>query len=265
MNTVDAMLRATGAMDSLLRRPATHLLYLHHVPDLAWFEELLDGLQRRFVFVDPDLAFSRIAGAEHPEPAVSFSFDDGFVSAGTAASRLAARDVRCVQYVCPALVGRGDARVAALLGRQQPEGVMDWADLGNLADDGHVIASHTRRHRDLSTCSASELEDEIHGAREDLTRRLGRCEHFAWPFGRPRHFSAEAHRVARAAGYRTIASAVRGSHTPERSGVHLRHVIHPGQRLGDVETFLCLAMLGSDGHAAERHWVHALEPPGAAS
>ena len=65
----------SGVQSYLLRRPAIHLIYLHHTPDFAWLERLLLDLSRDFDFIDHDEAVSRIRSGKEGKPAISFSFD----------------------------------------------------------------------------------------------------------------------------------------------------------------------------------------------
>ncbi len=72
---------------------------------------------------------------------------------------------------------------------------MSWAQLGELADAGWEIGSHTRSHARLTSLHDDALADELTGSREQCERRLGRpCRTLAYPYG------AIDRRVVRAAG-----------------------------------------------------------------
>lgn len=85
---------------------------------------------------------------------------------------------------------------------------MSWDELGELADAGWEIGSHTCSHPHLTWIARDEVERELTESREELARRLGRpCESIAYPYGDVNDGIAAA---ARAAGYRTGAGAPGG-------------------------------------------------------
>jgi peptidoglycan/xylan/chitin deacetylase (PgdA/CDA1 family) len=77
---------------------------------------------------------------------------------------------------------------------------MGWAELGELADAGWEIGSHTRSHPRLPELDEDRLDYELAGSREACEAGLGRrCDTLAYPYG------AVDERVIRAvgrAGYR---------------------------------------------------------------
>ncbi len=164
-------------------------------------------------------AVRRIHAGEVNAPAIAVTFDDGLGSCPRAAAILDEFGVPGCFYVCPALVGEKDpAKVHAFWARRTQLvpalEAMDWAELESLRERGHEIGCHTMTHPNLARCSAQELADEIGAARDVLERRLGVCEHFAWPFGKVEHFSAAARDAVFDAGFASCASGVRGAHGP---------------------------------------------------
>jgi peptidoglycan/xylan/chitin deacetylase (PgdA/CDA1 family) len=87
-----------------------------------------------------------------------------------------------------------------------------WDELERAAADGFAIGSHTARHRRLGALPAAEVEHELSSSGEAIRRRLGRCEHFAYPFGD--WSQALAGRVLES-GYRTACTT---EHGPNRAG-----------------------------------------------
>jgi peptidoglycan/xylan/chitin deacetylase (PgdA/CDA1 family) len=249
-------LRWTGVQRSLLSRPATHLLFLHHVERVGWFNSLVEELKQDFEFISHEEAVKRIRTGVHKSPAISFSFDDGFSSCAKAAEVLERYGTSGMLYVCSDLVGCDEAGVTAFFGNAQPEGVLNWNELVELQNRGHQIGSHTRRHFNLALASEQQLYDEIIVSRELIVKRLGRCDHFAWPYGRKQFFSQKAYDTAFEAGYRSIASGIRGSHTGAADGVILRHVIHPNQAARSVKELMAISLAGLDGHRLSRQWVY---------
>jgi peptidoglycan/xylan/chitin deacetylase (PgdA/CDA1 family) len=79
---------------------------------------------------------------------------------------------------------------------------MSWEQLGELAQAGWEIGSHTRTHARLTDLHGSALADELRGSREHCEQRLGRpCPTLAYPYG------AVDARVVRAAGEAGYAAA----------------------------------------------------------
>jgi peptidoglycan/xylan/chitin deacetylase (PgdA/CDA1 family) len=78
---------------------------------------------------------------------------------------------------------------------------MDWDDLGELAQDGWEIGSHTRTHRHLTQLDDDTVADELSESRAICSARIGQpCRSIAYPYGDmdPRVVAAAA-----AAGYET--------------------------------------------------------------
>jgi peptidoglycan/xylan/chitin deacetylase (PgdA/CDA1 family) len=75
---------------------------------------------------------------------------------------------------------------------------MSWDQLGELAEAGWEIGSHTRTHPHLTRIDDDALRTELSASREDVERRFGRCPTLAYPYGDHDERVVEA---ARAAGY----------------------------------------------------------------
>ena len=77
--------------------------------------------------------------------------------------------------------------------------VMGWPELGELAEAGWEVGSHTRTHPRLPQLGDAELRDELAGSREEIERALGApCRSLAYPYGA---LDRRVAGVARAAGY----------------------------------------------------------------
>lgn len=249
-------------LESLLKRNRTHFLYLHNVPDLEWFRSLVVDLSKRFELISYEQGVERVLAGRHDRPAVCFSFDDGFESAGDAAEIVRAAGATTCLFACPGIVGTDRAEQDRIFGRSQVEATMTWERLAELEAVGHNIGSHSMEHRNLGELgSAEQIREDLEASRAAIVAHVGRCDHFAWPFGRSAHISPEAIAIARAAGYRSIASAVRGSHrstAPSADSIMLRHVVQPGQSLTAVLGHLVLADVGLDPHRSERKAMERL-------
>lgn len=99
---------------------------------------------------------------------------------------------------------------AGWLGNQ---GHLSISQLKDLSGQGFEIGCHSMTHAMLTDLDESELKREIAGAKSQLEQILGRpVEHFSCPGGR---YNDRVARVARAAGYRTVATSRTQANTPE--------------------------------------------------
>ncbi len=61
---------------------------------------------------------------------------------------------------------------------------MNWEELGQLADAGWEVGSHTRSHPRLTEIGDDALGEELLGSREVVEHRMGRpCSSIAYPYG----------------------------------------------------------------------------------
>lgn len=80
---------------------------------------------------------------------------------------------------------------------------MSWDQLGELAEHGWEIGSHTRSHPHLSKLDDERLTDELEGSRSDCAEGMGLpCDTVAYPYG---DTDARVAAAARAAGYSAAA------------------------------------------------------------
>lgn len=116
--------------------------------------------------------------------AVALTFDDGFANfAEIAAPVLAEHGLTATVFVVSERVGQMNA--------WEPPGgkfpnlpLMDWEQLGRLAEDGFEVGAHTRTHPHLTDLSEDRLRAEVAGSREDIRRELGVLPlSFAYPYG----------------------------------------------------------------------------------
>jgi peptidoglycan/xylan/chitin deacetylase (PgdA/CDA1 family) len=111
---------------------------------------------------------------------------------------------------------------------ERREELLTATALRALAAGGIEIGSHSRRHRDLTRCSARELADEVTGSREELAAALGQpVRTFCYPYGR---LDAPARAAVSSAGY--LAAAALSSREGARAGdlyALPRLAIRPGE------------------------------------
>jgi peptidoglycan/xylan/chitin deacetylase (PgdA/CDA1 family) len=87
-------------------------------------------------------------------------------------------------------------------GPHEPElAGMSWSELGELAEAGWEIGSHTRSHPHLTQLDDASLAAELQGSRETCAERFGRpCRSLAYPYG---DVDERVVGAAREAGYET--------------------------------------------------------------
>lgn len=204
----------SGQKKRLEKKPGASILLLHETIGKDALE-LIDFVKvNREQFVDFRDA---IPSLDHtPKSSIAITFDDGFKSNLAIGRALANMELSACFYVPTDIIGENKSASDEFFRRPQAEGVMSWADLEELASLGHVIGSHCKQHKALSSMSRAEAEDQVMGSIDVLRNKLGRADHFAWPFGSLSHAPVEdVVRWCRDSGA-VPASGVRGANTAER-------------------------------------------------
>ena len=72
-----------------------------------------------------------------------------------------------------------------------------------LSDEGHLVCNHTKRHKDITKCSAQEIEKELLSLEKLYTEKTGleMAKYFRFPEGK---YSRESIEAVYALGYKTI-------------------------------------------------------------
>lgn len=95
---------------------------------------------------------------------------------------------------------------------------MTWDDVLQLANRGHMIASHTITHPILSMLNTDELIWELCGSKRCIESALGaRCVALAYPNGTPADYNAKVIKSVKECGYKVAFTTVPGvnrSNTP---------------------------------------------------
>jgi peptidoglycan/xylan/chitin deacetylase (PgdA/CDA1 family) len=143
--------------------------------------------------------------------AVALTVDDGFLNfAEVAAPRLRAYGLAATSFVVAGHVGGTNAWGGAHAPGIPILPLLDWDDLGALAEQGFSIGAHTRYHPHLDGIASSELADEIVGAALDIERRLGVLPpSFAYPYGAVTDAAAALVRETFAVGVGTVLRPIR--------------------------------------------------------
>jgi peptidoglycan/xylan/chitin deacetylase (PgdA/CDA1 family) len=145
---------------------------------------------------------------------LAITFDDAFASVKTYAAPVLARfGAPATVFVPTAFPSAGRALcwpgIAHWAGTAHASELtpMTWDDLGELAELGWEIGSHTRTHPRLTQLDDAQLEHELGESRQECASRLGRvCQAIAYPYGDVDERVADA---ARRLGYNAGATLSR--------------------------------------------------------
>jgi peptidoglycan/xylan/chitin deacetylase (PgdA/CDA1 family) len=154
---------------------------------------------------------------------LAVTFDDGFASVFDVAEPILTRlGLRGTVFAPTAFMGERQhlnwQGIEAWRGTPHADELrcMTWDELGQLADRGWEIGSHTCSHPHLTTLSDEALREEMRGSFEQCSAHLGRpCRSIAYPYG---EVDVRVAALAREAGYETGA-CLAGSLVP--LGAHL--------------------------------------------
>jgi peptidoglycan/xylan/chitin deacetylase (PgdA/CDA1 family) len=167
--------------------------YTRYVLPVEEFEAQMLQIQ------DMGLAGVRVSDAlTFSRPAVAITFDDGCeTDLLSAAPVLYKLGFGATFYIVAGMVGKA--------------GRLSSAQLCELQGLGFEIGCHSMTHPYLPDLDDGALEREVSGAKTVLEKILGsRVEHFSCPGGR---YDSRALRVAKAAGFRTLATSVPRANT----------------------------------------------------
>ena len=150
------------------------------------------------------------------------TFDDAYTSVANAVPILERLAIPSTVFACAAYAEDGrplDVPELAAEAAAYPSelATMNWSELGELAERGVEIGSHTSKHPHLTRLSDRELGNELLDSRSRLEAVLARpCRFLAYPYGEN---DARVRLAARRAGYEA-AFALR-----ERSDVLDRYAV----------------------------------------
>ncbi len=228
------------------RRTGVRVVHYHYVFDdeREPFEQQLRFLAREFRPVSLSTAVERLRTGRTDGDELVVTFDDGFLNQlKNAAPLLAELGISACFYLVTDLLSasREEAErfCRARLHLPLPVEPLDWDSAANLLELGHEIGSHTRSHRVLTALSSDQLDDELRGSRDELSRRLVPVRHLSVPYGDRTRFSERVADAAREAGYESCATALRGRNRGAQDlyALHRDH-LDAGWPLRDVAFFL---------------------------
>lgn len=166
------------------------------------------------------------------QDAVAITFDDGFASFGSiAAPLLLEAELPCTVFVVPGRVGIDNEWGGLAQDGIPTLPLLDWDELGALADSGVSLGAHTVSHPKLTALPRDEAEVEITQSVSEIADRTGqRAAAFAYPYGdhndevvgmAERHFD-----VAVTADFSLVTGATTPHRIPRLDMVYFRNPAH---------------------------------------
>ena len=222
---------------TLRRRHPVRVFTFHRVTDVCKdgmtvgpqvFREQLRYLSRHHQIVPIERAIEMLrAGAGLTRPVAAITFDDGYVSVFDAARpAMAELALPGCCYLSTGLVGT-DRRFQHDASHPLREhfGVMTWAQVETLRQEGWSFGGHTVNHPRLSTLDTATLHQELAEPLLALEQRLGLTGvSMAYPFGGRTDITPEGLQLAKTLGYTACFSDFGGENFPATSTFHLRRI-----------------------------------------
>jgi peptidoglycan/xylan/chitin deacetylase (PgdA/CDA1 family) len=197
-----------------------HFLYYHYVfqDEEENFRKLIESLMDTgHRIISYSEAVNRVIHGEFDRPYVCFSFDDGLHNCLSASKILNEFNISGCFFLNSMILDEKDpgeiARYCDERLEMKAARFLSWSDAEELVRLGHEVGGHTYSHVDLGQVNRSDIEDEIGKDQSILTSRLGSIKHFAWPYGKFKHLSADARDAVFDFGYESCASAIEGAHS----------------------------------------------------
>lgn len=83
--------------------------------------------------------------------------------------------------------------------------ILNWDDLASLSGSDVEYGSHSLTHPDFGKLERDEIRDQLFSSRETIADKLGSAPPtFAIPLGQSMNWTAEAHELAKQAGYEVV-------------------------------------------------------------
>ena len=96
-----------------------------------------------------------------------------------------------------------------------PNYMLNWDEVRQMKNHKISFGAHTVTHPVLSRLTGARLRDEITRSKNTIEQKIQtEVRHFAYPFGRPIHFSDEAKHVIEQSGFKTAVTTVYGFNKP---------------------------------------------------
>lgn len=191
--------------------------------------------------------------ASLPSRAVLITFDDGYLDNLEVALPLLQRYLfsACI-FVSTNWIGEKERHYSQLGEKMLP--MLTWEELRQLANAGIDIGSHTLSHPFLTELPAERAWEEIHQAKQELERHLGR-ETLAFSYPNSRH-NANLREMVKRAGYRLAFSGYPGGDMLYRDHYNLYRLCIYNNR--SKAEFVFNTIIGMDLRGLYWNWCRRL-------
>ncbi len=213
------LLGSKNLVEKRLPEKSVLFLYFHSFfPDtIDNFRSILSEVQRNYTFISYSDAVSKVSNGTIDQRYACISSDDGFKNFVQASKLFDEMDIKGMVFVNPSIIGETNFQKINKHCTEKlhspPQEFMDWDDCHLILKNGHEIGNHTFSHVNLVDCSTEELDREIVESKSILEEKLGKIDHFAYPYGERKFINHNAANIVLKAGHKSIASAIRGQHT----------------------------------------------------
>ncbi len=188
------------------------------------FQDHVDYIRRRLPCIDLAELQRRSIQRDSHQPAIAFTFDDGYAeNCQFALPLLLKHRIPCTYFVSLQHVLTGQSFPHDIQ-CQIPLPVNTIDELKSLAAEGIEIGLHARHHVDLSGVTDPRvLESEIVAAARELSSLLKtKVRYFAFPYGMPAQLTPQAIAAVAEAGMQGFCSAFGAYNIPGRDTFHIR-------------------------------------------
>ncbi len=200
----DIILRIFGSFSRFAR--GIYILNSHFVsrmnPDYEMFCEFLKYLKNNCELIRIEDSVAMIKnGIEANDCLVSFTYDDGFKECHSIiAPALEEFKINAAFFIIGRFINGNDAfkeDFANSILEVRNKKPMNWSEIKNLSDRGHIIGSHTLNHINMN-CSDFDLVNFQLSENKRLIEKYTSqpCEYFAFPFGQFKHINNETLSIA---------------------------------------------------------------------
>lgn len=175
-----------------------HFLSLDDAADPAIFEGVLTAMEDLGIeFLDFEEAVQNILDRQIPNAKcqIAFSFDDGFLECQTKLSPvLNKRGIQAAFFINPGFIEGSysyqENFMKHVVSTMKPS--LTWEQVELIHKDGHLIGAHTMDHQRLDHARPNDLEYQIGYSKDKIAEKIGKCEHFAFPYGRIKDINPKA-------------------------------------------------------------------------
>ncbi|OAB77339.1 hypothetical protein ULVI_12615 [Cochleicola gelatinilyticus] len=189
--------------------PGVHIINSHYVTpnlvghdDYQIFENFLKHLDASCTLISLEEATQMIVDKIPAKKTsyVAFTFDDGFEECyHVIAPLLEKYNTTGAFFINANFVESDDVYRTAFNDRIRidTKTPMNWSQIKELHERGHVIGSHTMDHYNLADLNEEELHFQIQENKSILEKKLEySCDYFAWTYGKLIHFPQHALDIA---------------------------------------------------------------------